>query len=184
MIEIKTVTDFTELAGIQKLQQENLRKQLGKEEAASEGFVTAEYSLAFLESMHRASPSIIAKDGDAVVGYALVALPSIREQHDLLADLFDVIDKKTYQNLLLKDARYVVVGQLCVAKQYRGLGLVYQMYAHFKKSLSNNYDYCITDVASDNPRSLKAHQKTGFRVIDSLSYGGISWDIVLWDWTV
>lgn len=74
MIEIKTVTDFTELAGIQKLQQENLKKQLDKEEAASEGFVTAEYSLAFLESMYRAGPSIIAKDGDTVVGYALVEL--------------------------------------------------------------------------------------------------------------
>lgn len=77
MIEIKTVTDFTELAGIQKLQQENLKKQLDKEEAASEGFVTAEYFLAFLESMHRAGPSIIAKDGDAVVGYALVELSGL-----------------------------------------------------------------------------------------------------------
>jgi L-amino acid N-acyltransferase YncA len=39
-------------------------------------------------------------------------------------------------------------------------------------------------VAKDNPRSLKAHQKKGFQVIDSLSYGGIGWDIVLWDWNV
>jgi hypothetical protein len=56
------------------------------------------------------------------------------------------------------------------------------MYEYFKDCLSIQYDYCITDVASDNPRSLKAHLKTGFTVIDSLNYGGISWNIVLWDW--
>lgn len=71
------VTDFTELAGIQKWQRENLKKQLNKEEAASEGFVTAEYSLAFVETMHRAGPSIIAKDDDTVVGYALTELSGL-----------------------------------------------------------------------------------------------------------
>lgn len=184
MIEIKTVTEHTELAGIQQLQQVNLKKKLDPGEATSEGFVTAEYSIDFLETMHAASPSIIAKDGDEVVGYALVALTAIRDHHDLLADLFNVIDRTLYHGLLLKDAKYVIVGQLCVAKNYRGMGLVDQMYGHFKKCLSNRYDYCITDVASENTRSLKAHQKAGFQVIDSLSYGGISWDIVLWDWTV
>jgi hypothetical protein len=29
---------------------------------------------------------------------------------------------------------------------------------------------------------LKAHKKTGFQVIDELSFEGIGWDIVLWDW--
>lgn len=62
------VTDFTELAGIQKWQRENLKKQLDKEEAASEGFVTAEYSLAFVETMHRAGPSIIAKMAIRLLG--------------------------------------------------------------------------------------------------------------------
>ena len=62
----------------------------------------------------------------------------------------------------------MVVGQLCVAKNYRGLGLVQQMYQHFKKSLSGEYDYCITDVAENNPRSLKVHLKTGFQVINTI----------------
>jgi hypothetical protein len=36
-------------------------------------------------------------------------------------------------------------------------------------------------VAQENPRSLKAHKKTDFQVIDELNYGGIGWDIVLWN---
>ena len=184
MIRIKRVTDFAELEGIKKLQEENLKKNLTDQEAETQGFVTAEYSIEFLKTLHDAGPSIIAKDDDRVVGYALVAVQSIRHHHDLLADLFQGIDKIKYKNQLLNDSRYVVVGQLCVAKGYRGMGLVDQMYQHFKKTLSADYDYCLTDVAEDNPRSLKSHIKSGFQIVDTLQYGGSGWHIVLWDWTI
>jgi ribosomal protein S18 acetylase RimI-like enzyme len=182
MIRIKLVSDFSELEGIKSLQDQNLKKNLSGADAETEGFVTAEYSIEFLQTLHQQSPSIVAKDEDLVVGYALVALQSIRCQHDLLSDLFYSIDKIVYNNHLLKNSNYVVVGQLCVAKNYRGLGLVQQMYQHFKTSLSSKYDYCLTDIAENNPRSLKSHLKTGFQVVDTLHYGGIDWDIVLWDW--
>jgi ribosomal protein S18 acetylase RimI-like enzyme len=182
MVTIKCVSDLAELAGIKKLQQENLKVNLTDQEAVTEGFVTAEYTMEFLEKMYKERPSIIAKDNDRVVGYALVSVKAVRFDHDLLGDLFNTIDKLHYKNQPLKDTRYVVVGQLCVARNYRGLGLVQQMYQYFKSSLSQEFEYCVTDVAKDNPRSLKAHLKTGFRVIDTLTYGGLGWDIVLWDW--
>ena len=183
MISIKSVTEFSELEGIKKLQQENLKKNLTEQESGIEGFVTAEYPMEFLERMHVETPSVIAKDGDLVAGYALVAVKGIRHEHELLADLFDSIDKIQYRNRLLKDSNYVVVGQLCVSKSYRGLGLVQKIYQYFKADLSLKFDYCITDVAKDNPRSLKAHLKSGFLIIDTLQYGGLGWDIILWDWT-
>jgi hypothetical protein len=142
----------------------------------------AEYSLEFLEEMHALSPSIIAKDGDIVVGYALVAMAGIRDKHELVADLFNTADKLLYDGRLIKDCPYVVVGQLCVGKGYRGLGLVDRMYQRFREELQGQFDYCITDVAQANPRSLKAHMRTGYKVIETLDYGGIGWDIVLWDW--
>jgi len=182
MISIKRVTDISELKGIKKLQEENLKKNLTDREAASEGFVTAEYTMEFLEMLHHGAPSVIAKDGDQVVGYALAATQSIREHHELLSDLFSAIDKIEFHRQLLKDSAYVVVGQLCVARNYRGLGLVSRMYQHFKNSLADEFDFCITDVAEDNPRSLKAHIKSGFQVVARLNYGGLAWNIVLWDW--
>jgi ribosomal protein S18 acetylase RimI-like enzyme len=182
MIIIKAVTEHSELEGIKKLQQENLKKTVGDTEALTEGFVTAEYTMEFLERMHSERPSIIAKDGDRIAGYALAAVKAIRFEHELLGDLFNTIDKTLYKNHLLKDAKYVVVGQLCVSKNYRGLGLVQRIYQQFKHILSADFDYCITDVAKDNPRSMKAHLNSGFQIIDTLQYGGLEWDIVLWDW--
>ncbi|MEY3245558.1 MAG: hypothetical protein RL253_715, partial [Bacteroidota bacterium] len=135
-----------------------------------------------LQAMHNASPSIIAKDGDDVVGYALVATKEVRNGHDLMADLFNVIDTKYYKGKCLKEVNYVVVGQLCVAKDYRGQGLVKRMYDYYQDCYAAAYEYLITDVAQANTRSLNAHKKSGFIVIDTLVYAGIDWDIVLWDW--
>lgn len=182
MIIIKQVSDFTELEGIKYLQTENLKKNLSDQEAIEQGFVTAEYNMSLLEKMHQAGPSVVAKEGEQVVGYALVTLKSVRYDHELLGYLFNSIDSLEYNGQKLIDTPYVVVGQLCVQKKYRGLGLVQQIYQYFKKSLEGDFDYCITDVAQDNPRSLKAHLKAGFNVIETFSYAGSSWDIVLWNW--
>lgn len=182
-IIITRVSNEVELIGIQELQKANLRKLIGEEEAQKEGFVTAEYSLELLKSMHESSPSIIAKDGDKVVGYALVSTKAIMGQHELLDDLFDVLDKLSFNGASLSEKNaYVLVGQLCVEKKYRGMGLVQKMYQYFKDSLQDDFKYLITDVAAENERSLKAHIRSGFQVIHTIDYGGMKWDIVLWDW--
>ena len=183
MVNIKLVTEFDELVGIKTLQAENLYQNISLDEALQQGFLSAEYSLDFLQLMHKAAPSIIVKDGDKVVGYALVTLKEVGYRHDLLRDLIDTIDKIIYNGQLLKCKSYVVVGQLCVAKDYRGQGLAKKLYALFRETLYNSYSYCITDVATNNIGSLKTHVSTGFKVIDSSFYGGVNWNIVLWDWT-
>jgi hypothetical protein len=182
VITIQPVTSIDELKGIKELQQENLRSSIDAAEAEANGFLSAEYSLDFLKRMHEQAPSIVAKDGETVAGYALVTLRSIAEDHPLLHDLVNTIDRTTYNGRLLSNSSYVVVGQLCVAKKYRGLGLVSGMYNIFKEQMHDRFEYCITDVAEANSRSLKAHLNAGFVVIDKLSYGGIGWNIVLWDW--
>jgi GNAT superfamily N-acetyltransferase len=182
MIHIKLVESEEELQGIRDLQEANLSTNLSREEAATEGFVTAAYTLDFLRTMHRAHPSVIAKDGDRVVGYALVATQAVRAQHKLLAGLFDEIDAIIYQGRPLSERNYVVVGQLCVGKGYRAMGLARAMYECYRDALRDTYDSCLTDVVQSNIRSLRAHEKTGFVVVGTLEYGGVGWDVVMWDW--
>ena len=66
-----------------------------------------------------------------------------------------------------------------MGKGYRGQDLVSRMYDYFASAVKDQYDYMVTDVDCDNHRSLKAHAKAGFEVIDSLVYGGKRWDIVI-----
>lgn len=182
MVTFCLVSNDSELEAILRLQQENLGRFLSEEEAAREGFVTAEYSLEFLRSMNEETPAVIAKAGDDVVGYSLVASRAIVGKHQLLDDLFISADQSFFNGESLKESNYVLCGQLCVAKGYRGQGIAQAMYGLFKSSYREKFKYCITDVASANPRSLRAHIKSGFQVINSFEYGGICWNLVLWAW--
>jgi ribosomal protein S18 acetylase RimI-like enzyme len=184
MVELTRVSSPGELIGIRDLQALNLKQNITAEEAIEQGFLTAAYTIEYLQEMNSVSPSIIAKVGDKVVGYALIATKDIRKGHDLIEGLFDAIDACEYNGKILRDVNYVVVGQLCVAKEYRGQDLVQKLYGHFRDCLSNEFTYLVTDVAQANVRSLKAHKKRGFQVINELIYGDFGWDIVLWDWKI
>jgi len=182
MIHYTRVQTFRDLESIKSLQEKNLKQNLLPEEKLDQGFLTAEYSLSFLEKMNRACPSFLAKHGEDLVGYALVADPLIREDHDLLKDLFERIDETQYLGTFLRDSRYIVVGQLCVDKSYSGQGIAQNLYKEFKKALHKEYEYCVTDIAEENHRSLKTHLTAGFKIIGNLSFSGNAFKMVLWDW--
>lgn len=179
---IKRADTLAEITGLKKLQTLNLKSNLTTAEIEKEGFVTAEYSISFLEEMNAIESAIIAKDGDEVVAYALVATKALIGKNDLLDDLFNNINSITYQGKLMAETNYVLVGQLCVHKNYRGIGLVQQLYQFFKESLHKEYLYCLTDVDENNPRSIKAHLKSGFTILNTFHYSNSNWHIVIWDW--
>ena len=83
MITLQLVKTQEEMEGVLALQQANLRNNITQEEAETQGFLMAEYDLDFLELLNQKSPGIIAKDGEKVVGYSLVALPDTARQHPL-----------------------------------------------------------------------------------------------------
>ncbi len=66
------VTRREELEQILQLQAANLRDHVSPEQAVSQGFLTVAHTLEVLERMHALAPSVIAKDGEKLAGYALV----------------------------------------------------------------------------------------------------------------
>jgi acetyltransferase (GNAT) family protein len=179
---IKRVSDKQEVLGIKRLQSENLKGNLTAEEMQREGFLTAEYTLEFLETLNAIEPSIIAVDNDKVVGYALVVTKKSIGHHGLLDDLFRQVDNYSFNGDQLKDTNYVLVGQLCVAKTHRRIGVVQGMYDFYRKALWRKYNYCVTDVDEKNPRSIKSHLKTGFGILGTITYAGNRFYVVIWDW--
>ena len=178
---LKRADSLSEVVGIKALQNANLASRIDAAERAAEGFVTAEYSLEFLQTMHAQTPAVIAVDAGVVVGYALVTTRELGATHGLIRELVQAVEGMTFRGQALAGARYVLCGQLCVAKSHRGQGLAGRMYAHFREALRGQYDYAVTDVVCSNVRSLQAHRKAGFETIASLDYGGDVWQVVLKD---
>ncbi|WP_338646589.1 GNAT family N-acetyltransferase [Flavobacterium sp. KS-LB2] len=174
----KRASTLDELEQIRTLQLQNSSQNISSEEKLQEGFVTVQHSVALLEQMNSACAHIVSKDNDIVVGFALVMLSSFRNEIEVLIPMFERIDE-----LVPKDNTYVVMGQICVDKNYRKQGIFRGLYHFYKEELHHEFDYLITEVATINLRSMQAHEAIGFKIIDTYQEDGIVWNIMLWDWT-
>ncbi|MBP2831347.1 GNAT family N-acetyltransferase [Aquimarina sp. U1-2] len=173
-----TITySIDELKQILKLQQNNLPASISKIEKEKEGFVTVQHDLDTLRKMHHLEPHIIAKDGNNVIGYALSMVRSFKDDIDILKPMFVKID-----NLLHTDTSYIVMGQVCIDKDFRKQGVFRGLYHKMQEELRNKYDVLITEVAADNTRSLNAHYAIGFTDLLVYEADGVMWHLLQWDW--
>lgn len=183
MIKYGTVTTAEELTGILTLLQSNLGSNLSPEEKIREGFLTMSYSLDDLRRMHDAEPGIIAKENDRVIAYVLAMTPAFREGYPALEPLFQLFDRIIYENRPVSSYHYLVVGQACIDKNYRGKGLLKKLYEAYARHFNVRYDFAISEIATKNLRSMNAHKRIGFIPVHQYQGpDGVQWTIVLLDW--
>ena len=155
------------------------------EEIKSQGFVTVHHSFEQLCRLNDLEKHIIAKDNDRVVGYILAMTKQSKLELPILVPMFNVFEIILYKHKLIAVYKYLVVGQVCIQKEYRGLGLLEKCYATYKKYYGDKYDFVITEIAATNSRSLNAHKRIGFTEIHAYTAPDKEeWIIVLWDWKI
>ncbi|MFN2457647.1 MAG: N-acetyltransferase family protein, partial [Chitinophagaceae bacterium] len=140
------------------------------------------YSMELLEKIHNLAPSVIVKEEENVVGYALTTPLQAREFHPDLEIMFQNLEAVQYRNERLFAYSFYCMGQICIDKKYRGRGLVDILYQKHKELYSNQFNFILTQISCKNQRSLKAHEKIGFESIYRYRDGTDEWDVVIWDW--
>lgn len=176
------VSTDEELQQIHRLNQLNLKTKLSIQEQSQEGFVTWLYSIDLLQQLHELAPSVVVKDNDKVAGYALTTLRESRAFHPDLDNMIRSIDPLIYKVKPLVEYSYYCMGQICIDKDYRGKGVFELLYQKHKTAYSKKYELLITEISTSNPRSIKAHEKIGFKTISSHKDALDTWNIVVWDW--
>jgi GNAT superfamily N-acetyltransferase len=184
MIKITTSASTSDLQGIISLQKQNLKSELSIEEIKEQGFVTVSHTLDDLEKMHLHEQNIIAKEGDKIVAYVLGMTEQSKNDIPRLVEMYESFDQIQYKGKSVADYSYIVVGQVCVDKNYRGQGLFNSCYAEYREHFKEKFDFAITEIASINLRSMRAHERLGFKTIDLYTDAtGVEWHIVVWDWS-
>ncbi|MBS1493755.1 MAG: GNAT family N-acetyltransferase [Bacteroidetes bacterium] len=184
MFEYKQAETDKELKQILELQKKNLPKNLTGEQKNSQGFVTVNHDFDTLHKMNLLENAVIAKADDSVIGYLLAMRPELRNDIEVLVPMFNTFDKLEYKGKQLSDYNYIVVGQVCVAREYRGVGILDEMYKKYKELLSGKYDFAVTEIDTENLRSINAHKRIGFDLLHNYtSPDKRNWDIIIWDWT-
>ncbi|QKZ12330.1 GNAT family N-acetyltransferase [Spirosoma sp. KUDC1026] len=184
MITITTVQSPADVQGILTLQQANLRQHLSLDAQIDQGFVTVNHDPEVLTRMNAAAPSVIAKDGDTVVGYCLTMLPEFANDIPELLPLFESVNTIVYQGKPMRKQAYYVMGQVCVGAGYRGQQVFDRMYQHQREVYSGQYHLLITDISEKNTRSQRAHERVGFKPLETFYDPTLreNWIVVVWDW--
>ncbi len=182
MLDATIVTTEDELLQIHQLNTINYRHHVTPEEKNKEGFVSWLYPPELLQQIQKLAPNIIVKDGDKVVGYALVTLREAAAFHKDLQTMFDNLSHITYKNQPLNNYHFYCMGQVCIDKAYRGKGIFNMLYQHHKKLYSKDFDMVITEISTSNIRSQRAHEKVGFETIYNYTDASDEWNVVVWDW--
>ena len=186
MISFTTVSSPDEVDGILELQAANLAAALTPDRMASQGFVTVRHDAGVLRRMNEAAPAVIAKDGDRVVAYALVMPRAFASDVPILQPLFAMLDGLSWRGRPLRDqARWFVMGQVCVADGYRGEGVFDGLYRAMAGAYRDRFDFTVTEVAARNTRSLRAHARVGFQTLQIYpdSTTGEDWHVIVLDFT-
>lgn len=172
------VTRREELEQILQLQAANLRDHVSPEQASREGFLSVAHTLDVLERMHALAPSVIAKEGDTLAGYALVMPVEARAFVPLLEPMFQLFETLSWRGRPLNDSRYYVMGQICVADAFRGRGVFDALYREHQVRYGTRYDCTVTEVATRNTRSMRAHARVGFEVLKTYRDATDEWAVV------
>lgn len=182
MITYTTSQTPQDIQQILDLQLINLPQNISSIEAQEQGFVTVHHNYDLLSEMGKKFPHIIAKSNNQVIGYTLVMLPEFGDKIPVLLPLFQKINSLVYKDEQLKIGNYFVMGQVCIHKDYRGQNIFKNLYAKMKEVMSPHFKYIITEIATRNTRSMRAHEKVGFETITVYSTDKEEWAIVAWDW--
>lgn len=184
MILIPTLaTHSGELVQILELQRQNLKQNISEAEKSEQGFVTLEHSLNMLEQMHALAPSVIIKDKNKVVAYALTELVECRRIVPALEPMFSLLDQISWNKRSLKSISYYVMGQICIDREYRGKGLFEQLYYQHRKAYQDRFELFVTEISTSNQRSLRAHARVGFKPLYEHQDEIDNWIVVAWDWS-
>lgn len=183
MISFTLSNTRKDLEGILELQKANLAANLPFKEKQSEGFVTVVHTFNQLSKLNYYEKHIIAKDNEKVIGYLLAMTQQSKTDIPILIPMFNIFNEIIFNNKRISDYNYIVVGQVCIDKLYRGKGILDKCYALYKEYYSDKYEFAITEIAKTNTRSLNAHKRIGFKEIKTYtSPDNVVWTIVVWNW--
>ncbi|GGG37186.1 hypothetical protein GCM10011414_03220 [Croceivirga lutea] len=173
MVYYKRAETVRELEQILKIQNENLPNALTKPEIENEGFVTVCHTLEQLIEMNTAFPHTIAVYKESVVGYALSMPKEFGAEIEVLKPMFKKI------NEVYSDKSYIVMGQICITKAYRGKGLFRGLYSAMQDFTKPKFEAIITEVDTKNTRSINAHSAIGFKELTRYFADDHEWSLIV-----
>lgn len=125
-----------------------------------DGFVTTNFTPDQLERLVQAERGItIAKQGGAVVSYAMAASWQFWSEWPFFAYMIQKLPENTFQGKPLSPDTSYQYGPICVDVAVRGTGVFEKVFDASLESMAARFPVMVTFINQINPRSYAAHTR-------------------------
>jgi predicted GNAT superfamily acetyltransferase len=141
---------------IQQLQSANYIANLTEEERRS-GFLSAQFSLEETAQIAEDLGITVAVLDHRVAGFLCAFRNEFPSDSPVIAEMLRHYPLFRFEDRPLSRFFSYIYGPVCIARQYRGRGLLRGLYEAQKKDLAGRFEVGVAFVSRSNPHSLRAH---------------------------
>ena len=164
------------IADIPKIEELQKRYHVASiaEEEKRHGFVTTLFTSEQLRELIETEDGIsLACDGDVIAGYAMAGSWQFWSKWPLFQHMIADLPNVEYLGQTLSTENSYQYGPVCIDMDYRGQGVLQDLFAYSAWQMNRRYRILITFINHVNPRSYAAHtKKVGMDVIKSFDFNG------------
>jgi hypothetical protein len=170
-MQIRKATQ-TDIPGILDLQAANLFSNLNIEEH-EKGFVTTPFTIELIEEIILQKGLFIALDNKKIVSYVFAGSWEYFLYWDIFKYMITRFPDLEFQGKSITIENSFQYGPICIDVNYRGRGLINQIFEEMRLHLKEKYPISLTFINAENIPSTKAHtEKLGWKIIDRFEFNG------------
>lgn len=169
--QLKRLETSDQFDSIVSIQADNLIDTVDAITQKQDGFLVLSLSRSELQQFHAIHSILLALDQERVIGYLILATRDSTKIHPLIDQMIEASFAFRITDKTITAPLFVV--QVCVAKENRNQGIFYALYESMIESAKNQFDCILTHVRQANTRSLYAHQKMNFKILNPSEEGKV-----------
>jgi GNAT superfamily N-acetyltransferase len=150
------------------------------EEARKGGFLTGSFAAPALGAMLASVPGQVAYCQDELAGFVINSKLPAERYPPFIQAINEMLPSLLYQQRPVTDYRWFYYGPVLVRQEYRGQGLLQQLFEATKRTLTGRFDLGVAFIAAENDASRWVHtQKLGLEVVGEINFQGQGYAILV-----
>jgi hypothetical protein len=144
------------------------------------GFLTGSFTVPAVQAMLASVPGQVAFHRGELAGLVLNSRLAPAQYPPLVQAICAQLLSLTYRQRPLADYRWFFYGPVLVRTDYRGQGLLSQLFEASRAALAGHFDLGIAFIAEENAASLHVHtHKLGLGVVGKLEFQGTAYALLV-----
>jgi GNAT superfamily N-acetyltransferase len=172
------VAEAADAPAIAALANQYTHQQLSAEARAG-GFLTGNFTVPALQAMLASVPGQVAHRQHELVGFVVNSRLPAERYPPLVQQISALLPELLYKERPLADYEWFFYGPVLVKEEYRGQGLLRQLFEANQCELAKRFKVGIAFIAAENAASLHVHtQKLGLEPVGNLIFEGAEYVIL------